>query len=86
MAVELELKVKTKNETSPWLEFWKQFRRNRIAMVGLIILLFLFLMAVFAPFIAPYDYRASNLPISLQPPSLAHWFGTDELGRDILSR
>ncbi len=44
------------------------------------------LLAVFGPFIAPYDPLASNTDIALQAPTAAHWFGTDQLGRDILSR
>ncbi len=71
---------------SPWLEFWKQLRRNHVAMVGLAILVILVVVAIAAPLIAPYNYQESNLPMSLKPPSFAHWFGTDELGRDILSR
>jgi ABC-type dipeptide/oligopeptide/nickel transport system permease subunit len=71
---------------SPWLDFWRSLRRNRSAMVGLIILAFLVAVALFGPLIAPYDYRESNLPESLKPPSAAHWMGTDEIGRDILSR
>jgi ABC-type dipeptide/oligopeptide/nickel transport system permease subunit len=86
MAVELEVEIRAEEEKSPWLEFWKQFRRNRAAMAGLIILLALIIVAIFAPWIAPYNYTESNLPVSLKPPSFSHWLGTDELGRDILSR
>lgn len=53
------------------------------AAVGLLILVF---MAVFAPWIMPYDPLASNASNALQPPSSLHWAGTDQLGRDILSR
>lgn len=86
MAVELSPKPARVKEKSPWMEFWKQFRRNHTAMVGLIILCVLVIVAIFAPQIAPYDYRSSNMPQSLKPPSWDHWMGTDELGRDILSR
>lgn len=44
------------------------------------------LLAVFGPYVAPYDPLASNTQMALEPPSLQHWFGTDALGRDILSR
>jgi peptide/nickel transport system permease protein len=44
------------------------------------------LLALFGPYVAPYDPLASNVERALQPPSLQHWFGTDQLGRDILSR
>jgi peptide/nickel transport system permease protein len=63
-----------------------EFFRNRLAVVGLLIIVILVLTALFAPYIAPYDPVAANLANRLQPLSAAHWFGTDELGRDIFSR
>ena len=65
---------------------WLTFRSNRLAMLGLIILVLLALMAILAPYLAPYSPTAQNLADRLQPPSAAHWLGTDALGRDILSR
>jgi peptide/nickel transport system permease protein len=63
-----------------------QLRRNKGAMVGgAVVLLFIF-TAVFAPLIAPYDPLESNLDEALQSHTYKHWFGTDEQGRDILSR
>jgi len=53
---------------------------------GLIVITILLLTALVAPLLAPYDPNAVNLGNVLQPPSAAHWFGTDELGRDIMSR
>lgn len=67
-------------------EVWRRFRRNRQAMIGLIMLLILVLAAVFASVIAPYDPLKQDIIHRLQPPSLNHLFGTDELGRDIFSR
>lgn len=61
-------------------------RRNNLALAGLIIVFFLFIMAVFAPFISPCDYKAINVNAILMAPSLQHPFGTDDLGRDVLSR
>ena len=49
-------------------------------------LVLLILIAIFAPFVAPYDYTAQDYSALTQPPSRAHWLGTDDLGRDILSR
>ncbi|TCL72439.1 peptide/nickel transport system permease protein/oligopeptide transport system permease protein [Hydrogenispora ethanolica] len=88
MSVELNTELKTApvEESSPWRDFWKRFSRNKVAMVGLTILVILILVSLFGQWLAPYDYKASNMPESLQPPSAAHWLGTDELGRDILSR
>jgi len=61
-------------------------RRNNLALAGLIIVFFLFIMAVFAPFISPCDYKTINVNAILMAPSLQHPFGTDDLGRDVLSR
>ncbi|RJE79734.1 nickel transporter permease [Paracoccus sp. JM45] len=65
---------------------WLTFRANKLAMVGLIILVLLIGMAIFAPWIAPQNPYAQDLGSRLQPPSAAHWLGTDGLGRDIMSR
>ena len=60
--------------------------RNRLALLGLVIVGVVVFVAVFAPLIAPYDYAAINPKEVLMPPSLKHPFGTDHLGRDVLSR
>lgn len=60
--------------------------RNPLAMVGALIILLLLVVAAFAPWLAPYSPTESNLSMRLMAPSAAHWMGTDELGRDILSR
>ena len=65
---------------------WLTFKTNWFAMVGLGILVLLVVTAVFAPWIAPHSPFEQDLPNRLQPWSSAHWFGTDELGRDIFSR
>jgi peptide/nickel transport system permease protein len=61
-------------------------RTQPLAVFGVVLLAIFVLLAVFAPQIAPYDPAAIHLHTRLQSPSYAHWFGTDELGRDILSR
>jgi peptide/nickel transport system permease protein len=61
-------------------------RHNRLATSGMVLVGVFLLFALFAPWIAPKDPAAIDLPLRLQGPSAAHWFGTDELGRDILSR
>ncbi|HEY9548179.1 MAG TPA: ABC transporter permease, partial [Kiloniellaceae bacterium] len=65
---------------------WLTFRSNPLAVLGLAIVVGLILVAVFAPLIAPYHPHAQVLTDRLQYFSAAHWFGTDELGRDIFSR
>lgn len=64
----------------------KRLARNRKGAAGLVVLGLLILVAVFAPELSPYDPNKNDLLTQLAPPSAAHWFGTDELGRDILSR
>lgn len=72
--------------TATWTAAVALGRRNRLAMTGMVLVTAFILFALFAPWIAPKDPAAINLPLRLQGPSAAHWFGTDELGRDILSR
>jgi len=67
-------------------EVWRRFCRNKQAMVGMFMLLLLIFAAIFAEVIAPYDPIEQDIINRLQPPSAAHFFGTDELGRDIFSR
>ena len=71
---------------SPWKEGWKSFKKNKVALVGLSIVLFFIILAILAPVIAPYSYETQVLSDKHLPPSAEHWFGTDEFGRDILSR
>ena len=59
---------------------------NPLTLVSLILFALFFALAIIGPLIAPYDPLASDAALTLKPPSLAHWFGTDQLGRDILSR
>ena len=61
-------------------------RRNPLAVTGVLLVVMFVLCAVFAPWIAPQDPAHIDLPTRLHAPSVAHWCGTDELGRDILSR
>jgi peptide/nickel transport system permease protein len=66
---------------------WRVFARNRLAMVGLGIVLALVVVAILADVLAPYSPYVGNLETTrLLPPSAHHWFGTDDQGRDILSR
>lgn len=64
----------------------KRLMRNPSAIIGMAIVLVLAILAVFAPYIAPYDYTAMDVTIAKQGPSAEHWFGTDDLGRDMFSR
>lgn len=71
---------------SQFREFLSRLSRNKSAMLGLCLFLVLVLLAILAPYIVPYKYDAIDPAHRLQAPSAAHWFGTDQLGRDILSR
>ncbi|TKI04891.1 ABC transporter permease subunit [Martelella alba] len=71
---------------SPWRDFWQTFIRHPMALLSGGFILLLLLAAIFAPWLAPYNPLAPDWTALLAPPSAAHWMGTDELGRDILSR
>ena len=64
----------------------KRMSDNKAAVIGLIVFILLVAMAILAPFIAPYDATAMDFTAMFAKPNAAHWFGCDELGRDILSR
>jgi peptide/nickel transport system permease protein len=68
-----------------WM-IWRRFAINPLGLFGLIIIAILVLLAIFVPWIAPYSPFDQNLQLALHPPGSMHPFGTDELGRDILSR
>lgn len=78
--------MKKKKRKSQFPDMWKRFKRNRMAVFGLFVLLFLILIAVVAPLVAPYGYDDQSLREALQGPSAKHFLGTDNLGRDIFSR
>lgn len=69
-----------------WPRAKRAARFNPLATVGVLFIAIFVCFAIFAPWIAPQDPAYIDLPIRLSPPSVHHWFGTDELGRDILSR
>ncbi|HNW85385.1 MAG TPA: ABC transporter permease [Candidatus Limiplasma sp.] len=78
------------NISRPSITFWADVRRrllkNKVAMLGLWLILLMTLLAVLAPIVSPFSYSYQDLAIINQGPSAAHWFGTDSLGRDIWVR
>ncbi|MFN2226936.1 MAG: ABC transporter permease [Anaerolineae bacterium] len=76
----------TRPRESLFGDTWRRLKRNRLAMVGLVIIVLLFLIAIFAEPLAPYDPIKQNLRESHVPPGSQHLLGTDIHGRDILSR
>jgi oligopeptide transport system permease protein len=71
---------------SLWQDAIDRLRQNKLAMTGLWFLLFMVVIALLTPVIAPYSYDGQNLDIGATPPSLSHWLGTDTFGRDMLTR
>ncbi len=65
---------------------WNRFRRNRLALAGGVVVIALFLLSFLAPLVTPYDPSHLDAWHVLLPPSARHWFGTDELGRDVFTR
>ncbi len=72
--------------SSPTVQLLRRVARNVPALLGALVIIGMVVVALFAPFIAPYPYDQTNLGIVEQGPSAAHWFGTDALGRDMFSR
>jgi peptide/nickel transport system permease protein len=73
-------------EAGMWSAFWQGLKANRLALAGGVVVLALMVVAALAPVLAPYDPYQIDVDAILLPPSLEHPFGTDELGRDVLSR
>jgi peptide/nickel transport system permease protein len=73
-------------EESPSARAWRRLVKRKSAVLGLVIIVLLVLIAVGAPWIAPYDPAQQGWTAVRNPPSLQHWFGTDESGRDLFSR
>lgn len=74
----------------PSLSFWKdvsmRFRKNQLAVFGMVLAFILVFMAIFGPYMAGFDYSTTDLTNANKPPSGTHWFGTDDLGRDVFTR
>lgn len=69
-----------------WQDAWRRLKSNKLALIGLIFIIVITLMAVFVPMFSKYDYFTNDFKVSNQKPSVAHWFGTDQFGRDLFVR
>ena len=69
-----------------WRDALARLVANRLAVVGIIPIILLFLIAIFGPYLTPYDFLVQDFSARLDSPSQDHWLGTDELGRDVFSR
>jgi oligopeptide transport system permease protein len=78
--------LRAQRATGLWRDAFHRLRRQPVPFAAGVLLLLLALVAIFAPLVAPYHYATQNYDALTQPPSRAHWLGTDDLGRDILSR
>ena len=85
--------VETKRSTGLWTDAFSRLRKNKLAMVGLLLVILLAFLAIVGPFIAPYPYQVQDLPAVManggqpvKPGDPAHILGTDRIGRDLLSR
>lgn len=83
------MNMETKSKKKPqWISVWKRLKKNRMAVAGLVILCLICFFAVFADIFFDYETMViqQSAALRLKPPSLQHWLGTDEVGRDILAR
>ncbi|WP_312095495.1 ABC transporter permease [Niallia sp.] len=76
----------SKASLSFWKDVFTRFKKNKLAVFGLVILILLIIMAFVGPLLTPYNYYENDLSKTNQPPSAEHFFGTDELGRDMFER
>lgn len=79
-------KTPVNKPASPWRTAVRRFTRNKLALAGLIIIVFMFILCFIGPFFSPYSLNDYNIKMKNQAPSATHWLGTDMLGRDTLLR
>jgi peptide/nickel transport system permease protein len=82
----VDIAVTAPSHEGPWRRAVRRLFRRRTAGFGLFVVLTMVLLALLAPWIAPFDPLATSFSLVRKAPSGAHWFGTDEVGRDLLSR
>lgn len=76
----------SRQSLSYWADVWRRLRHDKLALLGLFVIVTIVLAAVFGPELSPYEYDAQDFMMSNEPPGMLHWFGTDMFGRDIFVR
>jgi peptide/nickel transport system permease protein len=74
------------SEENPWARAWRRLKRRKGAVAALVVVVLLVALAILAPLVSPYDPTLTSFTQVRKPPTWLHWFGTDEVGRDVLSR
>lgn len=86
-AVKTEHKNQIVRESvSFWKDVWRRIKQDKLAMIGLCVVIFITLVAILAPVLTPYSYETQDLYNTNAMPSSDHWFGTDQFGRDVFTR
>ena len=80
------IKNTVRKHKPPWVVILKKLSKNKLGLIGTALIVFLILIAILAPLLEPYSYKEQNIENMNEPPSLTHFLGTDDFGRDVLSR
>ncbi|MCH4887287.1 ABC transporter permease [Acidaminobacter sp. JC074] len=83
---DLDSELISKPSLTYWKDVWRRFRNNKLALIGLVMLVIVVFFTIFGPAITGYDYTRMDYEIKDQGPSAEHWFGTDQAGRDLFTR
>lgn len=83
---EKRIEVSVRPSIGYWKDAWMRLKRDKFAIISLVVIIFVVLGAIFVPILSKYDFAANDLTQTYLPPSAEHWFGTDNLGRDLFVR
>jgi len=83
---ENELEAISRPNISYWKDAWRRLRKNKVAMVSLVILIIVILMCLIGPYLSPFNFKDQDYSLLDKTPTTLHWFGTDNLGRDMFVR